>query len=90
MLGKVLLESEMSTPYSDDLINASWQKRDRAFPVLYHSGAILELTVRVSVIPLVITTPRVVFGPIISVYTHNESSNRFKELYPLFFIQNFN
>ena len=49
-------------------------------------GTILEISLRVGVIPLNVT-PRRVFCPLISVCTHKETSNLFKELYLLYFVQ---
>ena len=50
------------------------------------AGTILEISLRVGVIPLVVRL-KSFFCPIFSVCTNNESRSLFKELYPLYFVQ---
>ena len=51
-------------------------------------GAILEIGLRMSVIPLNVK-PQGTSWPYFSVYTHYESKSLFKELYLPYYVQNF-
>ena len=53
-----------------------------------YSGAILEISLRVGVTPLNIP-PRDIFLTIFLSYTHKKFRSLFKELYMLYFVQNF-
>ena len=55
---------------------------------LLRSGAILEISLRVGVIPLNVT-PRHVFQTIFWADTHKESRHLFNEFYLLYFVQNY-